>query len=155
MEKAVEGGIFLGEPRISFSSPFCLFYQVAFLRGRGNFSCLRKSNREWFFMNFHGLFFEQEEFIMALEKKFYNIEEMSELLGKSIASIYGHLARKQFDAVPPPMKLGRRLAWLVSGVDEWVDMKIREVEREQAKYMEKMSSGVRRRGRPRKKLSRN
>lgn len=43
-----------------------------------------------------------------LQKKFYNIEEMSAILGKSIASIYGHLARKQFDAVPVPMKLGRR-----------------------------------------------
>lgn len=87
---------------------------------------------------------------MALEKKFYNIEEMSAILGKSIASIYGHLARRQYDAVPMPMKLGRRLAWLVSGVDEWVEGKIQEVKREQKAYVEKMSGGVRRRGRPRK-----
>lgn len=87
---------------------------------------------------------------MAFGKKFYNIEEMSELLGKSIASIYGHLARKQFDAVPMPMKLGRRLAWLVSGVDEWVETKIAEVERQQAVYFEKIQTPARKRGRPRK-----
>jgi len=88
---------------------------------------------------------------MRVEKKFYNIDEMSAILGKSIASIYGHLARKQFDAVPMPMKLGRRLAWLVTGVDEWVDGKIREVERQAEKYEEHISSSVvRRRGRPRK-----
>ena len=89
---------------------------------------------------------------MRVEKKFYNIEEMSAILGKSIASIYGHLARRQFDAVPMPMKLGRRLAWLVSGVDEWVDGKLREVEEERKVYEEHMkSSVVRRRGRPRKR----
>ena len=44
-----------------------------------------------------------------VQKKFYNIEELSTILGKSLAAVHGHLARKQFDAVPPPMKLGRRL----------------------------------------------
>lgn len=39
-------------------------------------------------------------------QRFYNIGELSTILGKSIASIHGHLARKQFDAVPPPIKLG-------------------------------------------------
>ena len=85
-----------------------------------------------------------------LQKKFYNIEEMSAILGKSIASIYGHLARKQFDAVPVPMKLGRRLAWLVDGVDEWVAGKVREAERRQLAYVENMKAPTRRRGRPRK-----
>ncbi len=56
-------------------------------------------------------------------KRFYNIEEMSTILGKSIASIHGHLSRKQFDAVPAPIKLGRRLAWLVTSVDEWIEIK--------------------------------
>lgn len=87
---------------------------------------------------------------MNVQKKFYNIEEMSAILGKSIASIYGHLARKQYDAVPMPMKLGRRLAWLVSGVDEWVDGKIAEVERLAKRYEERMKAEPRRRGRPKK-----
>ncbi|MCD7984243.1 MAG: hypothetical protein LUG19_08330 [Desulfovibrio sp.] len=58
-----------------------------------------------------------------VQKRFYNIEELSTILGKSIAAVHGHLARKQFDAVPPPMKLGRRLAWLVESVDAWIEQK--------------------------------
>ena len=63
-------------------------------------------------------------------KRFYNIEEISTILGKSIAAIHGHLARKQFDAVPPPIKLGRRLAWLVEAVDDWIDDKVQQAETE-------------------------
>lgn len=86
-----------------------------------------------------------------LQKKFYNIEEMSTILGKSIASIYGHLARKQFDAVPIPMKLGRRLAWSVQGVDEWIQKKMVEADAQRVAYIEKMKdSRVRKVGRPRK-----
>lgn len=87
-----------------------------------------------------------------VQKRFYNIEEMSAILGKSIASIYGHLARKQYDAVPMPMKLGRRLAWLVEGVDEWVERKLAEVEAQRVVYEGRMRAGVvTRRGRPLKK----
>jgi predicted DNA-binding transcriptional regulator AlpA len=82
------------------------------------------------------------------EKRFYNIEEMSILLGKSIAAIHGHLARKQYDAVPPPMKLGRRLAWLVSAVDVWIEAKSVHVARQIEAYKEYMQAPARRRGRP-------
>ncbi|MDL2266695.1 helix-turn-helix domain-containing protein [Desulfovibrio sp. OttesenSCG-928-G15] len=87
---------------------------------------------------------------MAQRKLFYNIEEMSELLGRSIASIYGYLARKDFTAVPMPMKLGRRLAWLCSAVDEWVADKARETVERQERYVEHMRGAVKRRGRKRK-----
>jgi len=60
-------------------------------------------------------------------KRFYNIEELSIILGKSIASIHGHLARKQFDAVPPPIKLGRRLAWHADSVDDWIEAKAAQI----------------------------
>ena len=85
-----------------------------------------------------------------LQKKFYNIEEMSVLLGKTISSIYGHLARRDFHAVPPPMKLGRRLAWAVSSVESWVDEKMKEVEEERKAYERQFAVGIRKRGRPRK-----
>ena len=58
-----------------------------------------------------------------VQKRFYNIEELSIILGQTIAAVHGHLSRKQFDAVPPPMKLGRRLAWLVESVDAWIEQK--------------------------------
>lgn len=58
-----------------------------------------------------------------VQKRFYNIEEMSIILGKTIAAVHGHLSRRQFDAVPRPMKLGRRLAWLVESVEAWIEAK--------------------------------
>ena len=61
------------------------------------------------------------------QKRFYYMEDISTILGKSIAAIHGHLARKQYDAVPPPMKLGRRLAWLVESVEAWIEAKAQSV----------------------------
>jgi len=58
-----------------------------------------------------------------VQKRFYNIQELATILGKSVAAIHGHLSRKQFDAVPPPMRLGRRQAWLVEYVDDWIEAK--------------------------------
>jgi predicted DNA-binding transcriptional regulator AlpA len=87
---------------------------------------------------------------MNIEKRFYNMEEMSILLGKSISAIYGHLARKQFDAVPPPMKLGRRLAWLSNLVDDWINDKATTAAAEVEKHREFMQAPVKHRGRPTK-----
>lgn len=75
---------------------------------------------------------------------------MSQLLGRSIASIYAHLQRKQFDAVPMPIKLGRRLAWVVADVNKWVDDKLKEVHAEHEAYKKSIQTHPRRRGRPTK-----
>jgi predicted DNA-binding transcriptional regulator AlpA len=86
-----------------------------------------------------------------IQKKFYNIEEMSALLGKSTNSIYGHLARRQYDAVPVPMKLGRRLAWLIEGVEVWIAEKARQAEAMREKYYrEVLNAQPKKRGRPTK-----
>jgi len=85
-----------------------------------------------------------------VNKRFYNIEELSIILGKSIASIHGHLARKQFDAVPPPIKLGRRLAWQVESVDAWIDDKSAQAEIRAKNSLGHALPPVRRRGRPTK-----
>ena len=85
-----------------------------------------------------------------VQKRFYNIEELATILGKSIAAVHGHLARKQFDAVPPPMKLGRRLAWLVDGVDAWIDAKAAQAAAQTEEYRDFMQAPPRRRGRPTK-----
>jgi predicted DNA-binding transcriptional regulator AlpA len=82
-----------------------------------------------------------------IEKRFYNIEELSVILGKSISGIHGHLARKQFDAVPPPMKLGRRLAWLSCLVDDWINDKANIAAAEVAKHKEYMQAPAKHRGR--------
>ena len=82
-----------------------------------------------------------------VQKRFYNIEEVSTILGKSIAAVHGHLARKQFDAVPPPMKLGRRLAWLVDSVDAWIEQKAFQAAAQSEEYQNFMQAAPRKRGR--------
>lgn len=85
-----------------------------------------------------------------VQKRFYNIEELSTILGKSIAAVHGHLARKQFDAVPPPMKLGRRLAWLVEAVDAWIEQKALQAAARSEEYQNVIPATPKKRGRPTK-----
>ena len=85
-----------------------------------------------------------------VRKRFLNIEELATILGKSIAAIHGHLARKQYDAVPPPIKLGRRLAWLVDAVDTWIDDKAIQADAKAKTAYDKSLPPARRRGRPTK-----
>lgn len=85
-----------------------------------------------------------------VQKRFYNIQELATILGKSVSAIHGHLARKQFDAVPPPMRLGRRLAWLVDAVDEWIDAKAAQAAVEAEEYRTAVQAPAKRRGRPTK-----
>ena len=85
-----------------------------------------------------------------VQKRFYNIEEVSTILGKSIAAVHGHLARKQFDAVPPPMRLGRRLAWLVESVDAWIEQKALQAVAQSEEYHNFMQATPKKRGRPTK-----
>jgi predicted DNA-binding transcriptional regulator AlpA len=87
-----------------------------------------------------------------VQKRFYNIAEIATILGKSVAAIHGHLARKQFDVVPPPMRLGRRLAWLVESVDSWIEAKADRAAAQAEEYMGGLTAKVQttRRGRPTK-----
>jgi len=55
-----------------------------------------------------------------VQKAFYNISEMAAMLGLTVASIQAHLYRKNYEAVPPPVHLGRRLAWPVEATEAWV-----------------------------------
>ncbi len=52
--------------------------------------------------------------------KSIGISKLAEILDCSISSIYSHIGRKNWDAVPKPMYRGRRLAWLQCDVDEWL-----------------------------------
>ena len=54
------------------------------------------------------------------------IEELSEKLGFSVASIKAHLQRRNFDAIPPPIRLGRKRCWVEEAVDAWIDAKIKK-----------------------------
>lgn len=59
-----------------------------------------------------------------MEQKFYTINDMANLLGLTVSAIHGHLNRRNYNAVPLPVRLGRRLAWPVAIVDAWIQDKI-------------------------------
>lgn len=83
------------------------------------------------------------------DQKFYDINDLAKVLNKTVASIRAHLYRQQFDAVPPPTRFGRRLAWPVDLVNEWVKQKTLQAHIEREKAIE-LSSSPRKRGRPTK-----
>ncbi len=83
-----------------------------------------------------------------MEQKFYTINEMASILGLTVSAIHGHLNRGNYDAVPSPIRLGRRLAWPVQLVDEWLQAKIEHAQECVQKRIEHRESG---RGRPLKK----
>lgn len=85
-----------------------------------------------------------------VQKRFYNIQEIATILGKTVSAIHGHLTRKQYDAVPPPMRLGRRLAWLVEAVDAWIDAKAAHAAKQAEDCTIAVREPAKRRGRPTK-----
>lgn len=66
---------------------------------------------------------------MSKDIKIYDINRLSEILGFSVSAIHAHLARKNFDAVPPAFRLGRKLAWSAQAIDSWLEDKIKEAEK--------------------------
>lgn len=85
-----------------------------------------------------------------VRQRFYYVEELAIILGKSIAAIHGHLARKQYDAVPQPIKLGRRLAWFIEAVDAWIDEKVNPLKAKAEAVPDNSLPPTKRRGRPKK-----
>jgi len=63
-----------------------------------------------------------------MRKRLYNINELASILGFTVPAIHAHLARKNYDAVPPPFRLGRRLSWSVQSIDLFIENKMKEAE---------------------------
>lgn len=84
---------------------------------------------------------------------FYTIDHVSSMLGLTRASVHGFLARHNYDAVPRPTRLGRRLAWPVETFDRWYQTKLQQAEQAEGApaTAETVTIG---RGRPRKKMKR-
>lgn len=81
-----------------------------------------------------------------MRKRLYNINELASMLGVTVPAIHAQLARRNFDAVPHPIKLGRRLAWPEEVVEAWLSQKIASTS---TQVLEAPIIG-RSRGRPRK-----
>jgi len=59
-----------------------------------------------------------------MEKLVYNIDELAVALGyKSAGAVYKHVNRKNWDAIPPPVRLGTRLVWPCDTVKVWLSAK--------------------------------
>jgi hypothetical protein len=50
----------------------------------------------------------------------YDIDELAIELKTTPQAIRQHLFRKNFNAVPPPVKLGRRMVWMKDHVIAWL-----------------------------------
>lgn len=69
--------------------------------------------------------------IEKCEKLIYSTQDMASLLGISRNALSILLYRKNWDAVPPPFKLGsKRLAWRVQDVDKFFEDKALSAMRE-------------------------
>lgn len=88
-----------------------------------------------------------------MHTRLLGINELAEVLGITAPAIHSHLARRNFEAVPPPIKLGRRLVWPESVLKEWLDEKIAQAQERIAAEADQLE--VRRfPGRPRKTRTR-
>lgn len=83
-----------------------------------------------------------------MSKLLYNVSELSAILGFTVSAIHAHLARRHYDAVPPPIRLGRRLAWPVDSVNQWLDAKLQAATTHSSARDDQPRPGV---GRPRKR----
>lgn len=59
-----------------------------------------------------------------MDKLVYTAAELASALGyPSEHAIYQHVHKKNWDAVPHPIRLGRKLVWYIDTVREWLAAK--------------------------------
>lgn len=51
------------------------------------------------------------------------VHELAEILGTTTNAIRSNLGRKNYNAVPPPIRLGRRVVWTLRQVEEFISEK--------------------------------
>jgi predicted DNA-binding transcriptional regulator AlpA len=90
---------------------------------------------------------------VQMHTRLLGINELADILGITAPAIHAHLARRNFDAVPPPIKLGRRLVWPEVVLKEWLDDKIASAQERIAMATDEPEPD-RRPGRPRKTRTR-
>jgi len=55
-----------------------------------------------------------------MNTKIIYINGLSQLLGVSPAAIHAHLRRHNYGAVPHPIRIGNKYAWITDDVDHWL-----------------------------------
>jgi len=61
-------------------------------------------------------------------QKVVHVEGLAELLDTTTHAIRSHLQRRNFSAIPKPIRLGDRIVWTMKKVDEFLDGKEKEAE---------------------------
>lgn len=78
------------------------------------------------------------------------VREVANYLGLSETAVRSHVHRKNFDSIPPPIRLGIRLAWLKTDVDAFLQAKASKAKEEAAQELQQRRNlGP---GRPRKSI---
>ena len=88
-----------------------------------------------------------------MTSRFYNINEMAGILGLTVAAVHAHLARRNYEAVPIPLRLGKRLAWPTDHVEQWIQDKIKKAQGSAEQKSSPLTNTPIRKGRPRKTRS--
>jgi predicted DNA-binding transcriptional regulator AlpA len=78
-----------------------------------------------------------------MTKRILSIDDLAELMNTTVFSIRSNLQRKNYRAVPRPMRLGRRLAWSAGMIEEFIRSR-------EAEATEQSKGDDREPGRPRK-----
>jgi len=86
---------------------------------------------------------------VSTRTKVIRIDELAKILATTPDSIRCNLKRRNFDAVPPAFKLGRRIAWTLRSVENFLEEKEREAVLSSKKSS--LKAARRKKGRPTKK----
>ena len=85
-----------------------------------------------------------------MNTKIIYINGLSQLLGVSPAAIHAHLRRHNYGAVPHPIRIGNKYAWITDDVDHWLAEKKLFSEQKKNESIDQYSNHQKTRGRPRK-----
>lgn len=85
-----------------------------------------------------------------MHTRLLKINDLAAILNTTAAAIHAHLARKNFKAVPPPIKLGHRLFWPEHALSAWLDEKVEQAQQERINAEAEQQDEKRSPGRPRK-----
>lgn len=53
----------------------------------------------------------------------YYVPDLAALFGKTESAVRNHLRRRDWSAVPAPVKIGGRVCWRWSDISDWLDSK--------------------------------
>lgn len=53
----------------------------------------------------------------------YYVPDIAKILGKTESAVRNHIRRRDWSAIPSPVRIGGRLAWRQTDIDQWLEDK--------------------------------